>query len=70
MSVTINESSTHLPALYEMVGEAAGPDLVVLVKRTLQEFFRVSVSFSIFKNKTIKFNKLSIIIFLIVNVDK
>lgn len=34
-----------------MVREAAGPDLMVLVKRTLQKFVWVKVSFHIFKNQ-------------------
>lgn len=36
-----------LPALNKMVREAAGPDLVVLVKGALQKFVRVTVPFSI-----------------------
>lgn len=54
--VAINKPSTHLSALNEMVREAAGPDLVVLVKRTLQEFVRITVSFFIFKVRVEEMN--------------
>lgn len=49
MLVPINKHLTHFPALYKMVREAAGPDLVVLVEGALQKFVRVTVAFFIFK---------------------
>lgn len=42
-------STAHLPALDNMVREAAGTDLVVLVKGTLQKFVGVAVGSCIFK---------------------
>lgn len=46
---TAKDLTTHLSALYKMVREAAGPDLVVLVKRALQKFVWVKFSFFIYK---------------------
>ncbi len=43
-------------ALYEMVREAAGPNLVILVKRALEKSVRVTVSFFIFKVKEEQIN--------------
>lgn len=49
MGFAVNKHSTHLSALYKMVWEPAGTDLVVLVERALEKFFWVIVSFFIFK---------------------